>query len=533
MAVFLAECLSLQRDQPTLRLCTLLWADSAEPEARVRELLEELTRAGMLVPDRGRYRFSSSALRAALLQGMNGERLESNHRRLGKAFSLLASPEDDAMHIEAGFHLIQGDDEVRGADLIASRARCSARFRTLVVNLYHAGKPVEAALKVYRRHRRSDYERLPLLAALAQVGYYEDRYFGETYGDEALNLLEAVSGLATAQRLRPFVGSLLSLWIGVTLAFVRFVITPRAQRPYSFGEIWLTLFSTVVTLTGTAALSLDAVRAERVAAVLKPLAFLPERLTPVGIYQFCVGLCEIQRENEVDAYATFQLLLERFSNPRYYPSLPADGRALMLAAIHFARGSFALFRADGGPTLKSADALGATGCKLYAMIASLLRFLYYAARGEFTKAAPHRNQVELHAAYVGSVWQVETWEAAALILIHSVAIGDVVSATQGIHRLDALSASVPSLKKYARLAENALVTAHSDSRFLQDLRTRYANDAPRSYIGWAATQSSVIRSFNLVGDFKSAKAYGAAVLAHVTDADRRQRRVRRGRAASW
>lgn len=101
---------------------------------------------------------------------------------------------------------------MRGADLIASTVRDSAKFRMLVVNLYHAGKPVEAAYKVYRRHRRADYERMPLLAALAQTGYYEARYFGETYGDEALNLLEALSGLATAQRLRPFLGNVLSLW---------------------------------------------------------------------------------------------------------------------------------------------------------------------------------------------------------------------------------------------------------------------------------------------------------------------------------
>lgn len=56
----LAERLSLQRDQPTLHLCTLLCADSPEPAVRVRELLEELIRAGVLVADRGNFRFSSS-----------------------------------------------------------------------------------------------------------------------------------------------------------------------------------------------------------------------------------------------------------------------------------------------------------------------------------------------------------------------------------------------------------------------------------------------------------------------------------------
>ena len=61
--------------------------------------------------------------------------------------------------------------------------------------------------------------------------------------------------------------------------------------------------------------------------------------------------------------------------------------------------------------VKSAAALDATGLRLYAMIASQLRFLYYAARGELVRAEPHRARVELHAAHIGSVWQVEAWEA--------------------------------------------------------------------------------------------------------------------------
>jgi tRNA A-37 threonylcarbamoyl transferase component Bud32 len=516
----LAECLSLQREQPTLKLCTLLCDEAEEPAARARDLLDELTRAGVLAADRGSYRFSSSALRAALLQAMDGERLERNHRRLGEAFSRLASDDDFAMRIEAGFHLIEGGEELRGAELIASVTHDSSKFRTLVANLYHAGKPVEAAYKVYRRVRRTAYERLPLLAALAQAGYYEDRYFGEAYGDEALNLLEEVCGLARARRLRRFLGNALALVIGVLLAWLRFVLTPRQQRPFRFGEIWLVLFSTVTTLTGTAALSLDAVRADHVAATLEPFAFLPERLTPVGIYQFCRGLGQIPRENSVEAYATFELLLQRFSNPRYYPTLPDDGRALMLAAVHFARGSFALFRADASAALESADALEATGYKLYAMIASSLRFLYFAARGEFAKAAPHRDQLELHAAHVGSLWQVETWEAAALILIYTLAIGDVVGATRVMHRLEGISRNVPSLKRYSRLAHDALVSTHHDQRFVDKIREKHMLDEPREFIGWAATQSAVVRSLNDIGEFTKARAYSADVLAHVTDADR-------------
>jgi serine/threonine-protein kinase len=519
----LAECLSLQRNQPTTQLCGLLCADTAEPELRARALLDELTRADVLRADRGAYRFSSSALRTALARGLDEERLEQDHRRLGDAFTRMAALQSDdlALRLEAGYHLIEGGEDLHGADIIATVANEPMRLRGLIVNMYRAGDPLETALLVYRRHRRSAYERMPLLAALAVAGYYESRRFAEQYGDEAVDLLEDLCGVRSAVRLRRYLGRALALIVGVLFAYLRFVSTPRRQRKYVFRELFVSLFSTVTALAGTAALSLDPVRAKVVARTLEPFAFLPERLTPVGIHQFCEALGEIALENEATAYATFQLLLTRFRDPRYYPTLPADGRELYLAALHFARGSFGVFRADGASTLESAERLDSTGYKLYAMIASQLRFLYYTARGEFQKAQPHHDQLELHAAHMGSVWQVETWEAAALILIHAVALDDVVGATRIVHRLEATSRSVPSLKSYSRLARVALIAAHSDRRHLLRIIRKYVpEDQPRSYIGWAATRGAMVRSLNYIGEYAEAKAVGDAALAHVTDADR-------------
>jgi len=516
----LAECLSLQRDQPTLALCVQLCSDAPDPRQQARELLDELAASNVLYSERDGYRFSSSALRGALLENVKGYRLAGHHRRLGEAFAQLAASQDLALRIEAGYHLILGGDELRGAEMIASATRDSAKLRGLIANLYRTGRPVEAALKIYRRHRRSPFARMPLLAALAQAGYYEERYYDEHYSDEALEVLEYMSGLATARWLRRFLGNGLAVIVGFTFAYLRFVLTPRREKGYSFREVLEQLFGTAMTTVGTAALSLDGTRARAVADVLEPLAFLPERTTPVGVYQFCCGLSEIPRENEVAAYATFEKLISRFSDPTYYRAMTRESRLLSLAGAHFARGSFALFRADASATLESANALEATGFKLYAMVASQLRFLYHAARGEFMLGAKHRDQVELHAAQVGSVWQVETWEAAALILIHAVALGEVVGATRVVHQLATLSRTVPSLVRYHRLAEAALVVAHRDTRYIAALAAQYSAEEPRSYIGWAAVQGVVIRSYNEFGEFETAKAIGDRALEHITDADR-------------
>ncbi len=101
------------------------------------------------------------------------------------------------------------------------------------------------------------------------------------------------------------------------------------------------------------------------------------------------------------------------------------------------------------------------GLKLYSMIASQLRCLYFTMRGDFAKAAVHRERVELHAAHLGSVWQVETWEAAALLLVYP-QIGDVVGAARLAHRLELLGKRIPSLKRYAALARDGILSTRGE-----------------------------------------------------------------------
>ena len=72
----LAECLSLRREDPTLDLCRQLVIDGEpdeqDPGRKVLLLLDELARNDVLYVDQSGYRFSSVALRDALLSGMDG-----------------------------------------------------------------------------------------------------------------------------------------------------------------------------------------------------------------------------------------------------------------------------------------------------------------------------------------------------------------------------------------------------------------------------------------------------------------------------
>ncbi|HEX6241032.1 MAG TPA: hypothetical protein VFZ61_09065, partial [Polyangiales bacterium] len=489
-------------------------------EAQVALVLEELARADVLMRVDQSYVFTNAALRDAVAHStLEYERLD-NHRALGAALLKLAGAEP-RLRMEAGWHLIQGGSESAGADLIMAVTCDSVAVRRLVANLYHVGKIVAAALEVYARQRRSVYERMPLLGALAHAGFYENPVWGDNYGDQALDVLQDISGMVTARRLQRYCGRLLAVVVGLLVAFGRFLLTPKRERPYSFKEIITQLLSAATTLTAVAASSLDAERAQRVAEVIEPFSVLPERLTPHGIYQFCFGLRQIAREQQAEATATFELLLTRFRDPRYYPTLPADGRALYSSGLLFALGAFSVFRANSKVALQYADQLDQAGMKIYQMVASQIRYLYHVNRGELELAAPHREQVELHAVHMGSAAQVERWESPALLPI-GIMIGDVVGATRAAHRLQ-MDVSAAYLRPYRRLAEATTLLISGSYNLVQVLsflEREVSIREVRGFNGWAMTHSGIVRALLAQGEPARAESWCQEALKHITDEDR-------------
>src|SRR5262249_29723025 len=130
-----------------------------------------------------------------------------------------------------------------------------------------------------------------------------------------------------------------------------------------------------------------------------------------------------------------------------------------------------------------------------------------------------RKLVELHAVQVGSLWQVETWESPALILVYT-ALSDVVNATRVAHRLESLSREVPALRLHHRLAKAALERTRREVAYLTNHAEEYAKHVPRSYIGWAATLGYLAQAYNETGRHDEAKRVLDETLSHVTDADR-------------
>lgn len=527
----LAEALAVERGSLSRERCLAhAQVEGQQPFA----LLDELVRQRVIEDAlQGGYRFAHRVLRDALLTRMTPERRRRLHLRCAE-WELLHAPTDKqtSSRIEAGWHLLQAGEESRGAHELAAVAYDTLGVRFAFADLQIAAPALEAALGVYTKQGRHLHERLPLIAALAQAGYYEARIWGDRYGDTALAAVAEVSGLTLAKKLVPWMGKTLGLLAGMSIAWVRFSLRPGRVRNYRFVDVLVQLFGVVTTLTGAASIALDVARAEHVAATLAPFRHLPARLTPVGIAQFCEALKEIGRENQAYALRACFELLERFKDPSYYRALPDAGRPLYLGGLWFARGVFESFR-DGGGALHAADELDRLDLKLYRMIASAIRALHYANRGQLDLARRHREQVDVHAIQIGSAWQVELWEPAAMILVHTT-MCDVVEMRRVVDRLNELSRAHPSLARYARMAELALVLARDDEladrgqrgdgtatgRALVDALELLQREAPRSFIGWGAVCGYVARALNLLERHAEAKACAEQALSHLRPEDR-------------
>jgi len=529
----LAEAIAIQRRSLTRAVCLQLAKDEVSGNG-ASLMIDELVGSDVLTDTHEGYRFTHGVLRNVLASRMSAERKRTLHMR-GAEQAMKAADGPDAVNarIAAGWHLLQAGEESRGADLLADVTYDTIGIRFAFADLQIAAPALAAALDVYSRQGRSIYEQVPLVGALAQAGYYEDRRWALRYGDEALAAVSKVAGIDLAKKLQPKIGKTLGLLVALATAFVRFKIGARRSTRYGFADLLILLFSVVTTLTGVAAIALDVKQAERVASTLDPFKHLPERLTPVGIRQFCFSLRDIGREQQAHALRLWTVLTERFNDKRFYPTLPERARPLYIGGLWFARGIFETMR-DGRGALDAAEALDRLDIKLYRMIASEVRMLHHFNRGEVALGQQYREQVELHAIQIGSASQVEYFEPAALILPFT-AMSDGAGMRAVAQWLGELAETTPSLARYAELAIMARELTRADlfvlgtksleptSEFAPIIERAFIQCMgyePRELIGWAAAVGFCARALNLSNRHADALRCCERVREHMEPGDR-------------
>jgi hypothetical protein len=507
----LAEALSVHRGPLPLDRCLAI----AEHEeiANVWGALEELTREEVLHRTGSHYHFVHDKLRQYLLAEVEPARRLALHRRIGEEFAASAQGDVDAM-LDAGFHLLQGGQEGRGADLLATAGLLLGYDSD---EMGAAIPALRAALDVFRKEQRGPHELVKLLGPLCNAAWYCDRRLAAEYGEEAIDLLSDLLGLSLAARLRPRVGKRASLYIGLGSAALRFM-----RKGYGGIEglraMLVMYFNCVLSLGGVAATCLDAERAIALADKLEHLTALGKDHAATLAHRFAVLLSQVPREHLAETIAGYRELLVRILSTRPTRDLPEDSRLMMIGGINYAIGALESFR-DDDAALESAKALDDVGLELYAMVADQVRANYHACRGELELADYFRDRVEMHAVQAGSGWQAEVWAPASAILACLIT-DDVVGMKRTSEELDRLAADIPSLQRHAALARAGYMLLRGDAAQVRALfHAELTNVEPRSFIGWGAIWGAYARACNALGHYAEAKQVCQTILSQLSTDD--------------
>ena len=513
------ELFSLRRAALPLELWLALAAadarDSGQGEPAVRaafRALDELISAGLIVGAASGLRFATEWMRVHVETGLVAARRARLHLELGRL--LLEQPElDSARKMEAGFHLLRGGDETRGADLLAELGLELVRDAD---EMSAAAPALEAALAIYERQARPLHQRCRLLGPLAVAGYRSDLRLAERYGERAIVQQEQLLGLALARRLRPWAGARVSLYLGLTFGVVRSLCAHGKRGLSAFRDAIGLFIAACNSLCGAAATCLDAERAGRASRALEPLSWLGHNHVCNVAYRYTQALTLVAQDRQAEAS---QLLREVVAalQTRNVRDLPVGARSMFLGGAIYALGVLEAFR-DQGDALALAEQLGDLGLRLYDLAADQVRATHYANRGETELAEEYAKRVELHAIDAGSGWQAEVWAPCAA-LNQAGLLRDVILLRRAGEQLEPLAARVPSLRFYAELAGRAYRGLRGEPNALDECVEWLRAVPARSFNGWASAIAMLGYMLNQRGDHARARELCGWALSQLSARD--------------
>jgi tetratricopeptide (TPR) repeat protein len=509
-ALALASVLSVHEGPLALELCAALAeAEQGDPFAG----LDELAKEGVLVGLGAGYHFEKEALRLRILSRLTHDERARTHRLLGTKLLEVSKP-DVATSLSAGWHLFYGGDQKRGAEIL----RRVALELVAADELPEAIPALEAAVLVYRKLDLPRHQWLGLLEPLAFGGYYVDRRLADQYGDEALEALSEETGLTLTVRLRPYLGSYLSLLVGLVYAMFLHLFGGRGGLQVLSNRVAI-LGGISCALTGTSTICLDHDGAARRAAVFEPFGVMGKRHGGAFCHALAKSLVRLTEDRAAETMAELRELLLRLDTPWGVVGLPKPLRPIIKGGILFALGGLEGF-VDAPNALARADALEACGLRLYDMVASQIRANYYACQGATNLAREHEKKVEMHAVRNGSAWQAEAWAPSSKV-IACVITGDIIGLKQAAEELARLAGEIPSFARVERLARSSLKALRGEyAAAIPALEQLLKEDAPRSHIGWGLVVGVLAWAYNETGQHERAAALCRDALAQISEDDR-------------
>jgi tetratricopeptide (TPR) repeat protein len=511
VAVALAELLCVRRGGASAERCLAAGAASAE---HVFGALDELVREGVLESAGDEYAFAQDALRKTLQRGLTPERAGLLHRRWADMLLAESAPDIDAQ-LEAGWHLIHTDDELRGADLLARVAPVLVEQGLAMSTAIPA---IEKALAVYERLKRPLEIRLRLRSTLVLVGYLYDYRLAALYGKETLAALHLCSGVALAERMSRWAGARAALILAMFLTSVRRLWLPPDRRGPPTRIAMKYFVRSAMGLLGVRAVGLDAAGTSEILKLVAPLAGAPSMSSGRVVYLSCraIALQILGREGDTDRAVRAALTELRRGRRQDMTELEYQN---LLIGLLTSDGQNECYR-EGSQALQRADVLDAIGSRQAQAAALRIRMTYYLRRGDTDRAEQCRRAIDLHAIQGGKTWQVE-WFAVPLEGMSGATWSDLVMMRRSLDRLEQLIVEVPSLATMRDSIGMSYSFRRGDLARAVRYGERYkATNAPRTLIGWAATYAMLALTYAELGQPERAREICEEALAHVTEADR-------------
>jgi len=506
----LAELLSVRRGGVSVEICVA--AAGGKPDATFAAL-DELVRGGVLESAGSDYVFAQDVLRKALEQRLSPERVRELHRRWADVLLAEAGSDLD-VRLEAGWHLVHTDAELRGADILTEVAPV---YVDRAMSMGMAIPALEKALEVYERLERPLEARLRLRSALVLAGYLYDYRLAFRYGERTLAMLHEVSGLSLASRLGRYLGKPLALLVAVVLTMLRRLWTPKLRRGPPVYTALRYFGRAAMGLMGVRATSLDPEGAWAIFRMVEPLGGAPGPTSGRIIYLACRSLATQMLGREADLKRFTDQALHELRRGRRRDMSEMEYRALLVGLL-MADGVNESYREES-QALARADMLEGVGTLIAYAGALRIRTIYYARRGDVDRAEHYRRLIDLHAIQGGTVWQGE-WFSVPLEGLAGAAWTDLVTLRRSLERLNRLVADVPAL---GNVRDGIRISYHfrrGEYARAAELGAQYvAEHPPRTLVGWPATYGVVALSFVEVGEATRARRLCEDALAHVSEED--------------
>ncbi len=412
--------------------------------------LDELVMAQMLLGSGATYDFAQDGIREALLRALPLARKRAIHLSLGEAL-LSRGVERPARKVQAGFHLLHGGAEVRGAQLLVEATVALGQGSgVLDLGPTFVGA-LEAAFAVFERAGRSPAEQVILQIALARCAYLHDRRL-LPHGLAAIEQLRADAGLVDAERADPALPAAERWQVGMLAAKARYEQTAPRDRGLPPTVAIPQLITVVFAVAGVLVVCLDSAGIARLCDVLKLWSELGDEHPGRAAHRILTAALDQLRGRDVHAAEQRQQLRAYLQNAELFRRLPQEVLLhLRAASLH---GVGMVEALEGRHALERAEELEALDSRTHAGAAMQIRMLKYLHDGDTVRAEEYRERMEALALEGGTTGHVDILLPVYLAIAYS-ASGDMLGLRRVIDQLEPIAQELAGYAPYLWLARGA------------------------------------------------------------------------------